>query len=136
MSIEIRALKRKDRKTLGKLIIKFVKKTDSDKQTLINLIPPSEDSTESDLDNDESRTAKIVSFAFSLIEGFIQFIEDDVTAWFMDLANVKTIEEYDNLGFDVEAQILDKLIDDPGFISFFSKGLQVRRKIQNLANPQ
>jgi len=64
----------------------------------------------------------------------LQVIEGDVSDWFCKLIGV-TREEYDELDVDIEMQIIEQIIDQKGFINFFSRGSRVLNKIKNLANP-
>lgn len=136
--IKIRRLKKKDRTTFGNLIKKLVERTNKDE--LINMVVDPSSSTSEDTESSESsesekgQTAEILSLAFSLLEGFLQFVEDDLTVWFMDLIGVKNIEDYNNLDFDIETTIINQILEAKEFKRFFSMGSQVSNKIKNLAN--
>ena len=131
-NITIRALTRKDRKTFGSLMVKLVNKTG--RKDLIQMIP----SVNTKDDNDEidvvNKNGQILEMAFGLLQGMLSFIDEDLTEWFVSLVNeIETTEEFDELGFDIDLQVIDLLLDQDGFLNFFSKGSQVFSKIKGLA---
>jgi hypothetical protein len=135
MNIKVRKLKRKDRATLAKLIKKFADVAGSD--SLVNMVPSTGKGDESEELEESAKadaTAEILESAFGLLEQMLQVIEKDVSIWFCELIGV-TPEEYDDLDFDIEVQIIDGIISQKGFEDFFSRGSQVLKKIKTLASP-
>lgn len=133
MEIKIRKLTRKDRVTLTNLIKKFVNISGAD--SLVNMASSSV--TPSGAEGEESAkdsTSEILETAFTLIEQMLEVIETDVTDWFCKLINVEK-KDYDDLGFDVETEIIEQIISQKGFVDFFSRGSRVVKKIKALVNP-
>ena len=135
MSIKVRNLKRKDRATLAALIKKFADVAGT--ESLVNMVPSSDKAAENDEAGESAKvdaTAEILEAAFGLLEQMLKVIESDVSAWFCDLISV-TKEEYDDLDFDIELQIIEDIISQKGFEDFFSRGSRVLKKIKTLAGP-
>lgn len=135
MTVKVRKLKRRDRVTLAKLIKKFADVAGS--ESLVNMVPSSDvkhEDSESEEVTKASDTAEILETAFKLLEQMLQVIEDDVSDWFCKLIDV-TRDEYDDLDFDIEVQIIEQIVSQKGFEDFFSRGSQVLNKIKNLASP-
>jgi hypothetical protein len=135
MTVKVRKLKRRDRVTLAKLIKKFADVAGS--ESLVNMVPSSDvkhEDSESEEVTKTNDTAEILETAFKLLEQMLQVIEDDVSDWFCKLIDV-TRDEYDDLDFDIEVQIVEQIVSQKGFEDFFSRGSQVLNKIKNLASP-
>ncbi len=133
--VKVRRLTKKDRTKLSNLIEQLVEKTDN--KALINMVPSSsnaDDSEQSETSASE-QTADVLQFAFNLMEGFLKFIEEDVTEWFMDLIGETDKENYNDLDFDIEVQIIDQIISQKSFENFFLKGSQVVNKIKGFVSP-
>lgn len=122
--MEIRKLKRKDRVTLAELIKKFASVTDM--EALVNLVADSKST-----DPDKGDTAQILDSAFRLFNEMLKVIEEDVSEWFAGLLQV-TREEYDDLSVDIEMLVIEQILNQDGFVSFFDTGSRVLNKIKNL----
>lgn len=131
--VKIRRLTRKDRKRFSKLIVKLTEITGS--EDLINMVPSSNEDSSEDESSKSEQTANTLQFAFNLLEGFLKFIEEDVTEWFMDLVSITDQAEYDNLDFDIEVEIISQITLSKGFEGFFLKGLQAVKRMKSLTSP-
>ena len=127
--LKIRSLTRKDRKTFTDLIIKLVNATGNN--NLVSM-QPKESSDNNDVSESEQAN-NILNFAFDILESIIDVLNDDSAIWFADLIGV-TVDEYDNLDFDIEMDIIEQLLEAKNFKSFFSKGSQVRNKIKSFVS--
>jgi hypothetical protein len=135
MAIVVRKLKRKDRVTLAKLIKKFADVAGT--ESLVNMVPTK--AVEADVEESEettkaNETAEILETAFGLLEQMLSVIDSDMADWFCDLTGINR-DEYDDQEFDIEVQILEQIVSQKGFESFFSRGSQVVSRIKKLAGP-
>lgn len=137
MTVTIRKLTRRDRVTLTNLIKKFV--SISGTESLVNMAPSPKGSEEPEggAPGSESSggTAEILESAFGLLEQMLDVIEADVTDWFQSLIGVAEREEYDSLGFDIETEVIEQILEQKGFVDFFSRGSRVVKKIRALVDP-
>jgi len=124
----IRKLTRRDRKTLTGLILKFVKKTG--RNELVGMVPSSDKKKEV---SEEKETENVLNMSMDILKDMLDVIETDVIVWFADLIGV-TVEEFDDLDFDIEIDIISQLVTSEKFKSFFSKGLQLRKQISDFAS--
>ena len=122
----VRRLKLKDRKKVSGLIKKFAER--SGNEGLMQMVPgtPKPESEEAD----GSPAEKIYELMRNVMGSLIDWVEEDVTAWFMELTGIETREEWDDLPFDIEVYILEELYKQTGFNNFFSKALGLYNKIQ------
>lgn len=120
---------------LSNLVRKFA--SISGAQSLVNMTPQiaTDDSEEGAPDGESGGTAEILETAFSLLEQMLEVIESDVTDWFQTLVGVASREDYDNLGFDIETEIIEQILEQKGFTAFFSRGSRVVNKIKTLVSP-
>lgn len=126
--VTVRKLCRKDRRTLTNLIVKFAEKTGQ--HNLTNMIPA--DDKGDDIAREDGKSRKeVLSLTIKLLMAMIKYIGEELTPWFADLIGVPE-DEFDDLPFGVEADIVDQLISMDGFVDFFLKVSQVRKKIQDL----
>jgi hypothetical protein len=129
MTKKIRNLTRKDRKTLGNLIVKLANTTGN--KSLVNMSP--KESSDEVEKSEEDVTNSVLNYAFDILETILEVLNDDAAIWFADLLGV-TIEEYDNLDFDIEMDVIEQLLEAKDFKGFFSKGSQVRNKIKTFVS--
>ena len=132
--IKIRPLTRKDRKTFGKLMVKLVDKTG--RKELRNMVPATQsaEATEETEGQRSDRNAQMLELAFSLLHGMLDFVDEDLTKWFVELVEgVDTVEQFDELDFNIDLIVVEKLLERDEFLDFFSKGSQVFSKIKGLA---
>jgi len=120
---EIRKLTRKDRKTLSSLIQSFAERSGNSK--LAEMIPSSKKEEE-----EEQGTEKIYDLMKSVMSGVLEFAEEELAEWFMNLTGIENREEYDSLPFDIEVNILEQMFAQKGFSNFFSKASELFRKIR------
>lgn len=120
---KIRQLTRADRKRLSNLIKEFAFKSGNVKLT--EMIPGKESE-----EGEEKKTDEIFDLIKSVMQGLLEWLEDDVAEWFMELIGVTDRNEYDNLPFDIELNILEQMYKQNGFKNFFSKALDLYKKIQ------
>lgn len=125
VKVKIRKLCRKDRKTLTELITKFVAKTGQ--HDLVSMVPNSGD----DKDTVDKNPKEMMLFIFKMLTDMVKHIDGEITPWFADLIGVPE-DEFDELPFDVEVDIIDQLISSAKFVDFFFKVSQVRKKIKDL----
>lgn len=140
---EVRLVTRKDRRTLSALIKRLAER--SGESGLLGMIPATPPATAAPIDATEPATAAPVESAdgavtpadqiYDLVrrvfDGLIGWAEEDLAAWFRDLTSA-TAEEYDDLPFDVEIHIIDRLLSQAGFKNFFSRASELAKKIRGL----
>jgi len=124
----IRVLTRKDRKTLSGLIQKLAERSGNIKLT--EMIPAATAKKGEGEEEPAVDTDKIYELVKSVLAGLLEWVEDDVTAWFMDLVGIADREAYDALPFDIEANIIEQLISQKGFNNFFSRASALYKKIR------
>jgi len=123
---EIRRLTRADRKTLSELIQAFVNRSGNSKLT--EMIPAQKPETsESGGEAQEEKTYEMIK---AVLTGVMDWAEDELAAWFMDLIGCTSRDEYDDLPFDIEVHIIDELIKQKGFSNFFLRASELYKKIR------
>jgi hypothetical protein len=128
--IKIRTLKRKDRKTVAAMLRKLADKIGSN--GILNIISSEKKSDKADENAaaDSADAGKVFAkIGIDLVKTALEFLEDDVAAWFADLVG-KTPEEFDEMPFDVEMVIIDQLVNAEEANSFFTRALQIYNKIR------
>lgn len=130
---KVRALKLKDRKILSSLIKKFAEKSDNSK--IMELVPsagkPQENKTEeNETEENEVLSPELYNTIKSVLTSLIEWVDEDVSEWFMDLIGVKSIEEYENLPMDIEIYIIEALCRQKGFKNFFLKASELFKKMR------
>lgn len=121
---DVRELTRKDRKKLSELIKVFAERSGNIKLT--EMLPGQKGKDEVA----ETDTDKVYTLIKSVMQGLLEWVEDEVTLWFMELINVADREKYDKLPFDIEVHIIDSLIAQKGFNNFFSRASVLYKKIR------
>jgi len=128
---KVRALTRKDRKKLSELIKAFAERSGNIELTKMLPKAQSEDGKESDgKENSEVNNDEIYDLVKSVIAGLFQWVEEDVTAWFMELIGVTDKNAYDSLPFDIEVHIIDELLKQKGFSNFFLRASELYKKVR------
>lgn len=122
---EVRELTRKDRKKLSELIKDFAEKSGNEKLT--SMLPGASGKESEGGDDSNDQAYELIK---SVMHGLIEWVEDDVTKWFMDLIGIDNREAYDNLPFDIEVHIIDQLIAQKGFNNFFTRASALYKKIR------
>lgn len=123
----IRVLTRKDRKKLSELIKAFAERSGNVKLT--QMIPRQQKSGTEEETEDQGND-KIYELVKSVMDGLLEFVEEDLTAWFMDLTGITDRAAYDGLPFDIEVHIIDQMIAQKGFNNFFSRASALYKKIR------
>lgn len=124
---QVRALTRKDRKKLSELIKAFAER--SGNENITKMIPKAT-GDESETESKEMDTDQMYDLIKSIIAGLFEWVEEDVTKWFMELIGCQNQEEYDALGFDIEMYILDEMWKQKGFSNFFIKASELFKKVR------
>lgn len=137
---KVRKVKLKDRKKLTALLKAFVNK--SGNSTLANLVPQFKavankasdtkavESTEAAHEEVISPSDDMYGLIKSVVESLFNWVEDDLAEWFMDLTNIKSLEDWENQEFDIEVYIVEQLLAQKGFKHFFLKALDAFKAIQ------
>lgn len=123
---EIRELTRADRVKLSELIESLAEKSGDVKIT--ELVPRAAKAG----DGDTVDTDKVYDLIKSVIGGLLKWCNEDLTAWFMDITGVQTIDEFNALPFDVDTHIIDQLIQRESFKNFFLTASELYKKIRGL----
>jgi len=127
---EVRVLTRKDRKKLSELIRLFAERSGNIEIT--KMLPGNKSDTaaaEADAQA-EPATDQIYDLIKSVLTGLIEWVEDEVAEWFMDLIGVTDRAEYGALPFDIEVHIIESLIAQKGFNNFFSRASALYKTIR------
>ncbi len=130
----VRQLTRKDRRKLSELIEAFADRSGNKKLTeMIPGVKKAKAKTGADAKEEteaDDTTERAYELIKSVMQGLLQWVEDDVTTWFMDLIGVTDRDKYDNMPFDIEVHIIDSLINQKGFNNFFMKASALYKKIR------
>jgi|WetSurMetagenome_2_1015567.scaffolds.fasta_scaffold84133_4 hypothetical protein len=127
--LKIRALERRDRKTLTALLEKLIK-ADSGKG-IYDLIVSGTQNSEAVEQKEDEQERKLLKISVDIISRAIRVLDEDVAAWFADLIG-KSVEEFDHLPFDVETEILSQIVEADNFAGFFTGALRASSKIKTL----
>ena len=128
---KIRELTRKDRKTFSALIQAFANRSGNIKLT--EMVPAAKPEGSKGEDKEkEADTDKIYELIKSVMAGLLEWAEDEVAVWFMDLIGVTDRTKYDALPFDIEMNIIDQLMESKGFTNFFLRASELFSKIRGL----
>lgn len=127
---DVRALTRKDRKKLSELIKLFAERSGNIK--LMEMLPgrKGEVKDEGKGKAAEVNTDKIYELIKSIMDALLQWVEEELAEWFMDLIGVTDKEKWDSTPFDIEVYIIDQLIDQKGFNNFFLRASALYKKIR------
>ena len=120
----VRALTRKDRTKLSELIKAFAER--SGNVNLTGMIPGKKgDNKDVDVNNDEA-----YNLIKSLMSSLLEFMEEELTEWFMELTGITDRLVYDGLPFDIEVNIIDQMLAQKGFHNFFMRASELYKKIR------
>lgn len=131
MSIEekkeykIRSLKRSDRPKVTKIFAKIIRQFG--RSDLGNLISSSMSKSEQVSVDEEALGLRLITIGVEVLTSAIDLIEKDIEEWFSELMCV-TIEEFNNMPFDIEIDIIDQLGALPEAADFFTKCWQVAKR--------
>lgn len=78
--------------------------------------------------DDVSQTddSTMIDYFKELIAGALRVQRVELRTWFSDLLNV-SVDEYMTLPFDTDVDVIQQLVDQKGFVSFFVKACAVFR---------
>ena len=124
--IKIRPLKQKDRKTVAAMIRKLADKIGTN--GLMNLIVADTDAVKTEK-QEPQKTDVFTRIGIEIVKQLLDVLEDDVSAWFADLIG-KTPEEFSEMPFDIEMNIIEQLANSEDANSFFTRALRVFNKIK------
>lgn len=128
---EVRELTRKDRKKLSELIKLFAERSGNIKLT--EMLPGQKGGDKKDDDKEdaaETNNDQAYELIKSVMSSLIAWVEDELTIWFMDLVGITDKGKYDDLPFDIELHILDRLMSQKGFNNFFTRASALYKKIR------
>lgn len=133
MEITIRPLRRKDRKFLGEVIKKLVDKVGD--KSLLEVIRGDMTTAPQNSGAINIRDDRLISLGVKVIKLALDTLEEEIVTWFADLTG-KSVQEFDELPFNVEMVILEKLLEQPELSDFFTRASRSFRKIKSFAKPQ
>ena len=118
---KIRSLTRGDRVAVSKMIAKVVERAGDCK--LLDLISSTQESTSAkDADKKELAAARS-RLGLEIVKLLMTVLNDDCTDWFASLLNV-TVEEFNQMPFDIEVEIVKQLQEADEVAGFFSGASQ------------
>lgn len=123
---DVRELTRADRKKLSDLIKLFAERSGNVK--IMEMLPGQKGDGKDKAK--ELATDQAYELIKSVMQSLLDWVEDEVTVWFMDLVGFTEKNEYDRLPFDIEVHIIDQLIAQKGFNNFFSRASALYKKIR------
>ncbi|NIS50602.1 hypothetical protein GWN26_08570 [Candidatus Saccharibacteria bacterium] len=122
----VRELTRMDRVKLSELIKAFAERSGNIKIT--EMLPGQKgEAKDKATETDTDQAYELIK---SVMQGLLSWVEDEVTAWFMDLIGCSDRDDYDSLPFDIEVHIIDQLIAQEGFNNFFTRASVLYKKIR------
>ena len=122
---DVRELTRADRKKLSELLKLFAERSGNIKITEMLPGQPGEGD-----DSKEPDTDKVYELIKSVLDSLLNWVEEELTTWFMDLVGISDRAEYDKLPFDIEVHIIDQLLAQKGFHNFFTRASALYKKIR------
>lgn len=126
---EVRELVQNDREVLSALLEAFAERSGNVKLT--ELLPgPKGKGKDNNTKNKEATADQTYELIKSVMQSLLGWVKDEVTVWFMDLVGVTDREKYGQLPFDIEIYIIDQVIAQEGFNSFFSQASALYKKIR------
>jgi hypothetical protein len=128
---KIRPLIRKDRVVLTAMIEKMVGKVGN--RSIMHLIS-SEQSEPVEGGGEKKSPDDVYSkVGMSILRQLLEVVEDDFVSWLRSLVN-KTAEEFDNLPFDIELDIIEQIVESKWAADFFTRALRLAKKTQGFRN--
>jgi len=116
MSVAIRTITVRDRKTVTQLFKKVIKVAgDSTLSTLIS----SENKASGEQSAEERVGETVVKIALDVLTKSIDILDEDITAWFADLIGV-SVDEYESMPINTESDIFNQLRTAPEAAAFFT----------------
>lgn len=124
--IKIRNLKRKDIKTVEKMIEKFSTKINS--KQLFNLLKSSDETINNSKEEKEVDFELLLPIFKDLLKNFMEVIEEDVVVFFADLLGM-TVDEYYEQDIDIDIKIIEAIIAQESSGNFFTGASGLFKKI-------
>ena len=127
----VRELTLKDRKKFSALIKEYVNR--SGNETLIEMVPSLKGGKEGKSDKGKSAeptSEEMYDLIKNVLTSLVQFLEEEVTLWFMDVTGTTSKEDFEKLPFDIEVYIIRQLMAQEGFNNFFTQASALFKKIQ------
>ena len=115
--ITIRPLKVRDSRFLMRMLKKLIE--ESKERWIETLISAGVDTEETAVD-ETADGVKYLNLFSDIVALLIANFENEITEWFADLSEI-THEEYENLPFGIDLDIIQQIGNDENFRSFFSK---------------
>lgn len=129
--IKIRQIKVRDRKLITQLFKKTIKELgDESVKTLISSNAPAAETKSAE----EGIGEAIVTIGIRVLTKVIDVYDEDISAWFADLAGL-TIDELDDMPIDTEAKIIDQIRTSPEAVGFFTMCFQRAKLMVLLEKP-
>lgn len=130
---KVRALTRLDRKKLSALIKDFADRSGNSKIT--SMLPgakptKAEASEDAEAEDDNEKVYELIK---SVMQGLLEWVEEDLNKWFMELIGETDQSKYDAMPFDIEVHIIDALISQGAFNNFFMRASALYKRIRGLA---
>lgn len=119
---KIRQLKKSDQTRISNMFLSLVDKIDDN--SIREIISPSSDGASGAQLTEEQRRAAVIRAFMSVFTKCIRHLGADVKAFFADLLGV-TVEEYDDLPFDIDIQVIEQLKEAKEVENFFTGALQL-----------
>lgn len=115
----IRPLKYGDFKRLKGMLGKYVEKTGD--QALRKMISSAQaqGSASAQSSAEDEQNGQVITVFFDVIKQLAIHLDDELHAWFGDLLGV-TPEQYEELPFDIDIQVLNQLKESPEIGDFFT----------------
>jgi hypothetical protein len=110
--VTIRKLLRKDRVILTGLLSEFAEKREPKIRELISA------TTEATAGRAQ-HNSMLPAVALQMLTAIVELLDDKAAAWFADLIGV-SVEDFNNMPFGVDAEIIGQIIASEEFESFFS----------------
>jgi hypothetical protein len=123
--MKIRKLTRGDRKKLTSMIKALAVKIGSSQ--LLNIISP-----EAKGEGETGKGNAIENIGIEVFKTMLEHLESDLCEWFADLVGV-TVEEFDDLPFNAELDIISQVADAEEFADFFTQASQLRNRVESFA---
>ena len=131
MAVQIRKLTRKDRKKLSGMIQSLAE--GKGMQDLLAMIQRPTDGESAGEDTES--TGRMVYIGAEILKMLLDKIEGEFCEWLADLIGV-SMEEFDEMAFDVELEIIEQVIETKVFDSFFSRASRLSSTIKRLRGKQ
>lgn len=131
--IKIRSLTVNDRKRLSSLIQKLADKVGD--RSMLNMISSQIKDSGAVGDSNTEKEDGYTQVGIKILLKIVEILETETHAWFADLIGV-TEEEFLKLPMDTEMIIIEQIVNAQEASSFFTKALQLFKRIKQFQNRQ